>query len=135
MLAELKEFALLHRDKGRSGAFGFDDNTTETYLKWAYTKDYLFVVHQGSEIAGVGVAYPFTHTDEDSLLSFNAGISRDKEHLHSLCIMDVIALNSLALKELLNKFKIRFPHWDKCEKWAYRFGEQKLISNKYLNLL
>lgn len=135
MLSELKDFALAHRTKGRGESFGFEDSTLETYLQWAYLKDYLLLVLQDGKVAGLAVVYPFKYDGAESLMSFNTGIRKDEEHKFDLCIMDVIALNAEALKKLILKFKIRFPHWDRVNKWAYRFGQPRQISNKYLNLL
>jgi hypothetical protein len=135
LLSSLKSFIQTHRNKGRGEAFGFDDVTTETYLKWAFSLDYLFVVHNDNEISGVGIAYPINHkSDKDSLFTFNSKIAKDKEHLHDLCIMDLISINSDSTKSLVKQFKLRYPHWNACKKWALRFGEIKEITNKYLNI-
>lgn len=135
MLSELKDFALAHRYKGRGESFGFEDNTLDTYLQWAYIKDYLLTVIEDDKFVALAVVYPFKYDGAESLMSFNTGIRKDEEYKFDLCIMDVIALNSEALKKLILKFKIRFPHWDRVNKWAYRFGSPRQITNKYLNLL
>jgi hypothetical protein len=136
LLSNLKSFVSQHRSKGRGEAFGFDDITTETYLKWAFTHDYLIVALSGEEIRGLGIVYPVKDASSgDALTTFNYKIPRDKEHLYALCIMDMISLDSESTKSLVKQFKIRYPHWDCCKKWALRFGEQKEITNQYINLL
>jgi hypothetical protein len=88
------------------------------------------------EITGVGIVYPVKDTtSEDTLFTFNYKIPRDKEHLYSLCIMDMISLDSESTKNLVKDFKLRYPHWSNCKKWALRFGDLTEITNQYINLL
>jgi hypothetical protein len=135
-LSKLKAFVQTHRSKGRGEAFGFDDITTETYLKWAFTHDYLLLITKDSEITAMSIVYPIKDTaDQDSLFTFNYKIPRDKEHLYALCIMDMISLDTESTKNLVKDFKIRYPHWDCCKKWALRFGDLTEITNQYINLL
>lgn len=135
-LTILKSFVASNRSGGRGEAFGFDESTNETYLKWAFTHDYLFVVMEDDKVKGLGIAYPVKDvTDEESLFTFNHNIPRDKEHLYDLCIMDVISVDTEATKNLVKQFKLRYPHWYKCKKLALRFGNLKEINNKYINLL
>ena len=135
-LSNLKSFVNTHRSKGRGEAFGFDDITTETYLKWAFSHDYLLLSQNGQEINGIAIVYPVKDTSsDDALTTFNYKISRDKEHLYALCIMDMISLDSESTKSLVKQFKTRYPHWDCCKKWALRFGNLKEITNQYINLL
>jgi hypothetical protein len=136
LLTKLKAFVQTHRSKGRGEAFGFDDITTETYLKWAFTQDYLIVSTKDDKITGVGIVYPVKDSSsEDSLFVFNSKIPKDKEHLYALCIMDMISLDSESTKNLVKDFKLRYPHWDFCKKWALRYGNLREITNKYINLL
>ncbi len=136
LLSNLKSFVSTHRSKGRGETFGFDDITTETYLKWAFSHDYLIVAFNGEEIRGVGIVYPVKDaSSEDALTTFNYKIPRDKEHLYALCIMDMISLDSESTKSLVKQFKLRYPHWNASKKWALRFGELKEITNQYINLL
>jgi hypothetical protein len=136
LLYNLKSFVSQHRSKGRGEAFGFDDITTETYLKWAFSHDYLIVSLKGEEINGIGIVYPihFNGTEE-SMFTFNNKIPREKEYMHDLCIMDMISLNKESTDNLVKQFKTRYPHWNTCKKWALRFGELKEITNQYINLL
>ena len=135
-LSKLKAFVQTHRSKGRGEAFGFDDITTETYLKWAFSHDYLLLSLKDSEIMGVAIVYPVKDaSSEESLYTFNNNIPRDKEYLYSLCIMDMISLNTESTKSLVEDFKLRYPHWDSCKKLALRFGSLREISNQYINLL
>lgn len=135
-LSKLKTFVNAHRTHGRGEAFGFDDITTETYLKWAFTQDYLIISCKDNEIVGVVIVYPVRDTkDEESLFTFNYKIPRDKEHLYALCVMDMISLDAESTKNLVKDFKMRYPHWDCCKKWALRFGNLKEITNQYINLL
>ena len=135
-LTKLKAFISTHRTHGRGEAFGFDDITTETYLKWAFSQDYLMVSTKEDEITGVGIVYPVRDTtSEDTLFTFNYKIPRDKEHLYALCIMDMISLDSESTKNLVKDFKLRYPHWSNCKKWALRFGDLTEITNQYINLL
>lgn len=135
-LSKLKSFVNTHRSKGRGEAFGFDDITTETYLKWSFSHDYLIVSTEGNQITGVGIVYPVKDaSSEEALYTFNNKIPRDKEYLYSLCIMDMISLNTASTKNLVNDFKLRYPHWDSCKKLALRFGSLREISNQYINLL
>jgi len=136
LLSKLKAFVQTHRSKGRGEAFGFDDITTDTYLKWAFTHDYLIVSTKDNEISGLGIVYPVRDTaSEESVFTFNSKIPRDKEHLYALCIMDMISLDSETTKNLVKDFKTRYPHWDCCKKWALRFGNLTEITNQYINLL
>lgn len=136
-LSELKSFVAQHRNKGRGEAFGFDDITTEVYLRWAFTKDYLFVSMDNDKVEGVGIAYPikYSYDDEESMFCFSEVIPRDKEHLYDLCVMDMISTSTKSTKSLVNKFKLRYPHWSVRKKWALRFGVPKLITNQYIELL
>lgn len=135
-LSKLKAFVQTHRSKGRGEAFGFDDITTETYLKWAFSHDYLIIATKDGEITGVGIVYPVKDASSDeAITTFNYKIPRDKEHLYALCIMDMISLNSESTKSLVGDFKLRYQHWDSCKKWALRFGNLKEITNQYINLL
>lgn len=135
-LSKLKAFVQTHRSKGRGEAFGFDDITTETYLKWAFSHDYLLLSLKDSEIMGVAIVYPVKDaSSEEALYTFNNKIPRDKEYLYSLCIMDMISLNTESTKSLVKDFKLRYPHWDSCKKLALRFGSLREISNQYINLL
>jgi hypothetical protein len=136
LLSNLKSFVQTHRSKGRGEAFGFDDITTETYLKWAFSHDYLILSHKDDEIRGIGIVYPINAKgDEDSLFTFNNKIARDKEYMHDLCIMDMISVDSDSTKSLVKQFKDRYPHWSTCKKWALRFGNLTEITNQYINLL
>ena len=136
LLTKLKAFISTHRTHGRGEAFGFDDITTETYLKWAFSQDYLMVSTKEDEITGGGIVYPVKDTtSEDTLFTFNYKIPRDKEHLYALCIMDMISLDSESTKNLVKDFKLRYPHWSNCKKWALRFGDLTEITNQYINLL
>jgi hypothetical protein len=136
LLSNLKSFVQTHRDKGRGEAFGFDDITTETYLRWAFSHDYLIVAFRGEEVRGIGIVYPINSKgDEDSMFTFNNKISRDKEYMHDLCVMDMISVDSESTKSLVKQFKDRYPHWSTCKKWALRFGSLKEITNQYINLL
>lgn len=136
-LSELKSFVSEHRSKGRGEAFGFDDITTEVYLKWAFTHDYLIVALEESKIAGIAIVYPIDYNPEDpeSMFSFREIVSKDKEHLHDLSIMDVISLSNNATDVLVKKFKLRYPHWHNVKKWALRFGNPTLITNQYIEHL
>ncbi|CAB4144019.1 hypothetical protein UFOVP460_13 [uncultured Caudovirales phage] len=135
-LSKLKAFVEKHRSKGRGEAFGFDDITTETYLKWAFSQDYLLLQTKNSEITAIAIVYPVKDTSsEDALCTFNYKIPRDKEHLYALCIMDMISLDTESTKNLVKDFKLRYPHWDRCKKWALRFGNLKEITNQYIDLL
>jgi hypothetical protein len=135
-LSKLKSFVNTHRSKGRGEAFGFDDITTETYLKWAFSHDYLLLVTKDSEVTAMAIVYPVKDaSSDDALTTFNYKIPRDKEHLYALCIMDMISLDSESKKNLVKDFKLRYPHWGYCKKWALRFGNLKEITNQYINLL
>jgi hypothetical protein len=136
-LSNLKEFVNAHRSEGRGEAFGFDDITTETYLKWAFTHDYLFVSTIDNNVTGVGIAYPIKAStgDEESLFTFNNKIPKDKEYQNDLCIMDMISVDSESTKNLVKDFKLRYPHWNNCKKWSLRFGNLTEITNQYINLL
>lgn len=135
-LSKLKAFVEKHRSKGRGEAFGFDDITTETYLKWAFAHDYLLLQTKDSEITGIAIVYPVKDaSSEEALYTFNNKIPRDKEYLCSLCIMDMISIDAESTKNLVKDFKLRFPHWDSCKKLALRFGSLREISNQYINLL
>lgn len=136
LLTKLKAFIDKHRSKGRGEAFGFDDTTTDTYIKWAFTQDYLFIGTKDDQISAIGIAYPIRSTnDEEGLFTFNNKIPKDKEHLYELCIMDIISLDSESTKNIVKDFKLRYPHWDCCKKWALRFGDLKEITNQYINTL
>ena len=138
LLSDLKSFVQTHRNKGRGEAFGFDDNTTETYLKWAFMHDYLFISHDSKRITGIGIAYPFDHDSYENSgeqFSFKNAPLKSEEHKHDLCIMDIATDSEEATKSLVLSFKKRYPHWHLVKKWGLRFGESKEISNQYINLL
>lgn len=137
LLGELKSFIKTHRDKGRSGAFYFDDETLDAYIKWAFMHDYLFVSCDNGELSAVGIAYPVDYktNGEDFMFSFRNPVPAESESKYDICIMDVVSITQTSTKKLVEKFKQRFPHWENCDKWALRFGMKKLISNKYINNL
>lgn len=135
MLKELTDFVEKH---GNGEAFGFDQETVSSYIKWAFIKDYLFVAYDGSGITAVGIAYPFNHDSYEKngqLFSFKDTPSKQDEHKYDLCIMDIVSLNSDATKSLVLKFKNRYPHWHSVKKWGTRTDSSKEISNKYINLI
>lgn len=137
-LSELSCFITMNRYKGRREAFGFDGIELRTYLLWAFSFDYLFVVSGENGIIGVGVAYPLYKpykNNQEDLFSFSKTVNKSEESNHELCIMDWIAINKEARKLLVNKFKVRFPNWESQKKWGIQFGEVKELPNKYINLL
>jgi hypothetical protein len=136
-LTELKSFVAQHRNKGRGEAFGFDDITTEVYLRWAFTKDYLLISTGEDGVNGVAIVYPIKYSfdDPESMFCFSEAIPKEQEHLYDLCIMDMVSTGTNSTKKLVNKFKLRYPHWSVRRKWALRFGNPKLITNKYIELL
>jgi hypothetical protein len=138
LLSELTSFIDANRYKGRREAFGFEGFELKTYLLWAFSFDYLFVVSDESGINGVGVAYPLAKSydgNQETLFSFAKPVEKSKESQHELCIMDWVANSRTARKTLVQQFKTRFPFWESQKKWGLQFGEVKELSNKYINLL
>lgn len=135
MLKELTDFVEKH---GNGEAFGFDQETVSSYIKWAFIKDYLFVAYDNSGITAVGIAYPFNHDSYEKngqLFSFKDTPAKSDEHKYDICIMDMVSINKDATKSLVLKFKNRYPHWHQVKNWGKRFDNIVEFSNKYINLI
>ena len=138
LLTELKSFIKAHRKKGRREAFGLSIDQDDTYLRWAFCFDYLFVVKNSGKMTGCGVAYPLPKPyggNVSSLYSFGSPVPRDQEDSKELCIMDWIATDKDSRRDLVNQFKTRFPKWESQKKWGIQFDEVKQLSNKYINYI
>lgn len=138
LLTELKSFIKAHRKNGRREAFGLSIEKDDTYLRWAFCFDYLFIVKSQGEMKGCGVAYPLSTPysgAESSLYSFGTPVPRDQEKDKEICVMDWIATDRESRCELVGQFKTRFPNWENQRKWGIQFDTVKQLSNKYINYI
>jgi len=137
-LGDLIDYIKTNRNKGRGEAFGWSDDELITYLHWADTFQYLFVVSDENGFAGCSIMYPVAvpaEGEQAELMTFKANIPLSEEGTAALCIMDFVASTPEAKKSLVTQLKERYPNWEKQEKLALRFGVVKKLSNKYINLL
>jgi hypothetical protein len=137
-LGDLISYIKANRNKGRGEAFGWTDDELITYLHWADSFQYLFVVSDENGFAGCSIMYPVAvpaEGEQAELMTFKANIPQSEEGTADLCIMDFVASSPEAKKSLVTQLKDRYPNWEKQEKWALRFGNIKKISNNYINLL
>ena len=138
LLSELTSFIDANRHKGRREAFGFKGFELKTYLLWAFSFDYLFVVSDKNGIIGAGIAYPLSKPydgNQETLFSFANPVKKSDENQHELCIMDWLAVSKQGRIGLVNKFKKRFPHWDSVTKLGIQNDNVCVLPNKYINLL
>lgn len=122
---------------GKRTCFQLDKEGLDCYIKWAFAKNCLLLSFTNNNISGIAIAYPLSSKYNGSILSL---IPSDEdteinEELRDLCIMDWIALNSKSRKCLILQFQTRFPNWENQNKYGIQFGKQKLLTNKYMNLL
>jgi len=144
-LGHLISYIKANRNKGRGEAFDWTDDELITYIHWADTFRYLFVVSDENGFAGCTVMYPVTKPvdgEPQELMTFKANIPQSEENTADLCIMDFVASNTEAKKNLVIQLKERYPNWSNQDKWTLRlerpfsgFHTAKKLSNKYINLL
>lgn len=138
LLTELKAFIKAHKDSGRREAFGLSIDQDDTYLRWAFCFDYLFISKQDGKVIGCGVAYPLNKPftgKNSSLFSFSNPVPKDQENTKELCIMDWVASTREGRVDLVSQFKKRYPNWENQPKWGIQFDRVKLLSNKYINYI
>ena len=136
LFSEILEFVVTHRDKGRSGAFEFDDNILASYIAWSFRMDYLITTHKDGELTGVLIAAPLNKgfsPDQDKLFSFDRQIPIGEEKDHPVGILDFICVDSESRKVLVEKLVSRFDNFLHQEKWAMRFGNVVKLPNRYFN--
>lgn len=130
-------FVRANSTKGRRECFAWDANCLDNYIIWAFSKKGLLLSFEDSKIAGIAVVYAMPR-------KFSGGVSEllpsndkltDPEAFSDICVMDWIAISSKARKDLINQFQTRFPNWQNQNKYGIQFGEPKLLTNKYMNIL
>jgi hypothetical protein len=130
-------FITSNRNIGRRDYFGWKDEGLPTYIKWASTFQYLLKVVEDGKITGLAIAYPIERDCKcmEDLYMFGNIVKKEDEPNKSLFVLDWLATTTSARKELVNKFKSRYPNWENQKKFGIQFNKLKLLSNKYINLL
>lgn len=137
LFQQIINFIKEHPNVGKRAYFQLDDEGLNFYVKWAFSKNCLFLTYTDDKISGIGIAYPLPSKYNGSILSL---IPSDEdtdinEELRDLCVMDWIALNANSRKCLVSQFQERFPNWENQNKYGIHYGKPKLLTNKYMNIL
>lgn len=137
LFQKIINFIKNNQNIGKRAYFQLDDEGLDFYVKWAFSKNCLLLTFTDNNISGIAIAYPLPNKYNGSILSLipsNEDILIE-ESMCDLCVMDWIALNSESRKCLVSQFQTRFPNWENQNKYGIQFGKQKLLTNKYMNLL
>ena len=138
LLTDLIHFIKTNSVKSKRACFQLDDEGLDMYVKWAFNRNYLFLVSDENGISGLGIAYPLPKSYNGlirSILPYDEELSLESEKTNDLCIMDWLALTSESRKKLMNKFFERFPNWENQTKLGIHYGKVKQLNNKYMNKL
>lgn len=130
------QFIFENRLSGKRQTFMLNDDALSGYIDWAFSNDCLLLVSSENGITGVAVAYPLEKGFDgtvDSLLIFDE--PPEIEHGKELVVMDWIATNPDARRDLVKQFKKRFWNWENQKKWGIHYGKVKELKNSYLNKL
>lgn len=130
-------FIISNKKIGRRGYFGWKDENLQLCLIWALRFGYLFVSKEGEKIKGIGIAYPIERDCKcmEDLYVFGNIVKAEDEQNKSLFILDWLAIDTEARKDLVYQFKTRFSNWENQKKYGIQFNKLKLLSNRYINLL
>lgn len=130
-------FITANKNIGRRDYFDWKTENLPTYLKWAFTFGYLIRVVEDNKLTGIAVAYPIERDCKcmEDLYMFGNIVKREDEPNKSLFILEWLAITPSARRELVAKFKIRYPNWENQKKLGIQFDKLKLLSNRYINLL
>lgn len=123
-------------EKGKT-AFPWSDHATKGYLSWAFSRDYLLLDVRDNEVKGLLIAYPINSVPEpkaEDLFPVDSEHTKDSESHADLCVMDCIFTDEHSRKEVLSQFKDRFKRWNRQDKWMFRHGAPRRISNRYVEL-
>jgi len=138
LLSDLIYFIKENRYKGRRQSFQLNDEGLRQYLVWAFNRNSLLVVSNENGLSGVAITYAL-HKPYDgyirNMLPQDEEVSEQEELKNELCVMDWIANNKKTRISLINQFQARFPNWENQIKWGIQFGQTKILTNKYMNLL
>jgi hypothetical protein len=136
LLTDIIQFIKINSVKSKRSCFQLDDEGLSMYIKWAFNRNYLFLVSDENGISGLGIAYPLLKSYNgliSSIIPYNEELPLDKENINDLCILDWLAKTSKARQELMNKFFERFPNWKNQNKIGVHYGKVKQFNNKYIN--
>lgn len=130
-------FITTNKNIGRRDYFDWKTDSLPLYLKWSLTFDYLFKVIEDNKITGIGVAYPIQRDCKcmEDLFMFGNIVKKEDEPNKSLFILEWLAVTPNARRELVTKFKQRYPNWENQKKFGIQFDKMKLLPNRYINLL
>lgn len=138
LLTDLIQFIKTNRNNSNRASFQLNDEGLDMCIKWAFNRDYLLLVSDENGISGFAIVYPLPKPCDwyiKSLIPYDDELAKDAELNNELCVLDWIALNSKARKELINKFMTKFPNWENQNKWGIQRGTIKNLTNKYMNKL
>ena len=138
LLTDLIQFIKTNSVKSKRACFQLNDEGLVMYVKWAFNRNYLFLVSDENGISGLGIAYPFLKYYNgfiNSIIPYDEELSLESEKTNDLCIMDWLALTSESRKKLIDKFFERFPNWENQNKLGIHYGKVKQLNNKYMNKL
>ena len=71
----------------------------------------------------------------EDLFMFGNIVKKEDEPNKSLFILEWLAVTPNARRELVTKFKQRYPNWENQKKFGIQFDKMKLLPNRYINLL
>jgi hypothetical protein len=138
LFSEIINFIKVNRNNGRRKTFMLDDEGLDLYIQWAFQRNNIILSYSDSSISGICVAYVLPKPCDfivRNMLPYEEEILPKEESDKEICIMDWIALNSQARKDLIEKFFFRFPNWENQTKWGIHFGVVKQFNNKYMKTL
>ena len=134
--SEIIDFIEERRFSGKRRCFAWTDEGLQSYIDWAFAKNYMIHVSSENETLGVAIAYPLPKAYNggiESLLPHDEEI--DNEDGAELVVMDWIAANPNARRQLVCKFTKRFPNWENQKKHGIQYGKHKELTNNYINKL
>ncbi|CAB5178491.1 hypothetical protein UFOVP157_5 [uncultured Caudovirales phage] len=138
LLTDLIQFIKTNRSNGKRACFQLDDEGLDMYVKWAFNRNYLFLVSDENGISGIGIAYPLPRKWDGhikNLIPYDEELQLELENINDLCILDWLAKTSKARHDLVSNFFKRFPNWENQDKWGIHYGKVKHFNNKYMNKL
>lgn len=131
------DFITTNKNIGRRDYFGWKKESLSKYLEWASAFNYLLKSKENNKVTGIGVAYPIQRDCKcmEDLYMFGNIVKPEDEPIKSLFVLDWLATTPSARRELVSKFKTRYPNWENQKKYGIQFDKLKLLSNRYINLL
>ena len=112
----------------RGDCFGrWPDNILEPYLRFSAEIGALYLIQEGGELVGLGIAMRLHEGDLD-----RHWIPQDQAG-DSIEFTDVICKEKRAMATLVDEFASRHPDWRECKLWAIRHGQRKRVRPEILD--